>query len=209
MSVNIITPRLQFVPVDHVYALDGATLIGVTRLLDMAGLIQEKAHWTPDYCVRGQLVHTAIQYDAQGELDEATIDPRIEGRVRGWRRFRRDARILARDCELAMADAILGIAGTADMIAATAFGLVLIDFKSGAPAPWHAAQLVGYRHLLATNAKYLGLSLRGVLAMEMWDVYLSDDDYRLVPIVGANLSRGKKDWLSAIATRALIPVEVG
>lgn len=120
-----------------------ASAVSVTEILDACGLIY---HASPEALERGQRVHEAVALMLRGRLDWNSVDERIIGYVKS-----------AGECELQydplndrkpdiegpLCDSVLGIVGTPDLV----LGHYIIDFKTGAPAPWHRAQLGGYWHL--------------------------------------------------------------
>lgn len=62
----------------------------VSDLIELSGLWESFGHLDPYYAFRGTITHKAISLDLAGELDEKTVDPRIEGFVEASRLFRDD-----------------------------------------------------------------------------------------------------------------------
>ena len=84
---------LEFEPITHTYRFSGVVIPSVTQILEATGII--------DYSMippatrnmalkRGSLVHAAIQFDIEGDLDWETLDPVLVPYVEAARHFRAD-----------------------------------------------------------------------------------------------------------------------
>jgi hypothetical protein len=96
---------------------------------------------------RGRDVHTATQFDDEGDLDETTIDELLPY-VQAWRNFRKEAGMV--DFYLVehrMADPAMNFAGTLDRFTLEGGG-ILIDIKTNLAPWWVRIQLAAYKHLL-------------------------------------------------------------
>lgn len=133
-------PVLTFDAADHRYALDGVHVPGVTDLLRAA---LNFAQVPPDVlaaaCERGTMVHRAVELDAQGCLDDDTVDPRIAGHLAQWRLFRRQTGFQVIATEARVHSARFGFAGTLDLLGRfpgdPANVYALPDLKTCAAAP--------------------------------------------------------------------------
>lgn len=101
----------------HVYRLGDRELLGVTAILEEAGLSDFSAPWFSEAVkTRGQLVHQAIALDVEGDLDDETLDDTLAGYVAGWRAYRIDTGAIVEHNERLLCDPELGCAGTLDLI---------------------------------------------------------------------------------------------
>src|SRR5690349_21610173 len=62
----------------------------VTEILSRSGLISGAAFFDDATRERGSAVHSALEYDDQNDLDEASIAPKYLGYVQAYRRFKLD-----------------------------------------------------------------------------------------------------------------------
>jgi hypothetical protein len=139
---------LTFDPTTHEYRVQERLVPSVTKLIKAAGLIDDT--WMDEEALaRGSIVHQALEYDDQGDLDEGSIDPRIMGYVEAWRKCRQEMGLEVVANEQKVYHETYRYAGTLDRVVRRAGQLVLIDLKSGSPAAWHALQLALY--LMATE----------------------------------------------------------
>lgn len=171
MLVRNPTPDLD--EATHIYTVEARQLISSTQILHRAGIVDDR-FYTEYGRDRGSLVHTTLEYEDRGELDEATLDPRLRPYLDAYRQFKHEAGVEAWDgIELRLADLTKGYAGTIDRLGA--FGL--LDFKSGTPEPWIRLQLALYAMLAEAN----GL-IPSARRVKRWGLFLrSDGTYRLEP----------------------------
>lgn len=109
--------RLIFDEASHTYTLGDRVLPSVTSIMQDAGLCDFSAPWfTESVRTRGQLVHAAIALDIEGDLDDETLDPVLEGYVAGWRQFLIETGAAVEHSERRVCDPVLGFAGTLDSI---------------------------------------------------------------------------------------------
>lgn len=137
----------------HEYALDGKPVQGVSSIIAAAGL--SDMTWVNEEALkRGSYVHEAIQFHVEGQLDEATLDPKLLGYVNAWKAFERESGFSVRrvngiwQSEIRKAHPIYQYAGTMDHLGDIKNRFFVLDVKSGDPADWHAVQLAGYAMLL-------------------------------------------------------------
>ncbi len=138
---------------DHSYWLGARRLPSVTQILDDCGLIY---HASDEALERGHRVHEACALLLQGRLDWASVDPRIFGWVSSARTLNFEAFGKIEEIETPRFHSALKVAGTPDLITE----LDILDFKTGAPAPWHKAQLGGYWYLAGQNRQLISVYLQ-------------------------------------------------
>lgn len=110
-------PVLTFDPGPHRYALDGVHVPGVTDLLKAAlNFAQVPPEVLAAACERGTTVHRVVELDAQGRLDEDTVDDRVRGHFAQWRLFRRQTGFQVIATEARVHSARFGFAGTLDLL---------------------------------------------------------------------------------------------
>jgi hypothetical protein len=182
-SLNIVTPGLAFDPIEHRYSLDGHEFPGVTRIIRSAGLMGDTSHYTPESRERGSETHKAIHFHNEGDLDPATLDPRVQPYFEAYLRFEAESRKSSFAAELVMAHPALGYAGTVDDLAWLLGGgnLCQIDYKTGALQPWHWIQLAAYAELVRVNARHLGLAERELPGDMAVCCLAADGRYHLKP----------------------------
>jgi len=168
---QIATPlqALEFDDERHEYSVCGKVVPSVTQILKSVGLIDDR--WFNDHaCTRGSYVAEATAYDDRGILDFASLDDEIKPYVIQWRRFLAESKAEVLEVERRVFDEAHWYAGTFDRILSMPRNSwpVLIDIKTGGPAPWHKLQTAAYA---ATQREYM---LRG-------SVYLSPDSYSWSP----------------------------
>jgi len=120
---------------------------GVSHILDV---MEKKGKFyrtnSKFYMTRGSYAHKAAALDVQGNLDEKTVDPEITGYLKAWRTFRVERKVTVLATEKPVYHEELDYCGTLDavvVIEGIAFPIVL-DLKSGSPAPWHVLQVAAY-----------------------------------------------------------------
>lgn len=159
---------LRFDPTTHTYTVDGRRLPSVTQVLELAGLVDKT--WFTDFGRdRGTYVHQMLELDDLGELDEGTLDEQLVPYLTAWRACCAAGRAAWTHIEHRMADATVGVAGTADRIGAFSGALTIADIKSGHPEDYIAIQLGGYAYLAeltgvvpsAKRVKRVGVFVRG------------------------------------------------
>jgi hypothetical protein len=144
--------KISFDPEAHEYRYDGKVLLSVTQMLEMAGLIFTR-WFTKLSAIKGSVGHLITQLVDEGGVDESTIDPEIEGYYRAYLKFKEECGPKWTHIETMYADPHVGVAGTVDRVGSllapgeSKRKRVVLDIKTGAPQPWHAVQLAGYKHL--------------------------------------------------------------
>lgn len=111
-------PKFQFIEEGHKYLLDGIEIPSVTRVLPY------NYHGdNTDAMLKGSYVHQMIELEANGLLDEETLDPQLKPYIEAYGRFRAEHELNG-----------------------------LYDLKSGNPHPCVDLQLAGYSLLVNENA---------------------------------------------------------
>ena len=146
---------LEFDESTHTYRVDGVQLISVTTALKTARVI--------DYSMipqgvlrsaarRGTLVHRAVHYWLDGDLNEATVDPMIQGYVDAAKRFIDDTRFVPMHVEMRDWHPTHHYAGTYDLDGLmNGQDMATVDWKTGVIMDGHAAQLAAYNNFRATS----------------------------------------------------------
>lgn len=138
-----IIETVVFDEVAHEYRVRGERVPSVTGILKEVGLIDTQ--WLDEAAMlRGTHVHQACEFDDQGDLDEASLDPAILPYVQAWRRCRAEMgfKILAN--ERRVFHEPMRYCGTLDRIVELRGRQVIIDLKTGATQRWHALQVALY-----------------------------------------------------------------
>ncbi len=144
---------LEFDPSTHTYRAGGEVLISVTQALKSAGVI--------DYSMipqdvlqlaarRGTLVHRAIHYWLDGDLDESTVSEEHRGYVDAAKRFVEESQFVPMRVECRGFHPTLRYAGTFDLdglIGGSGGDLATVDWKTGMICEGHAIQLSAYNNL--------------------------------------------------------------
>jgi hypothetical protein len=80
-------PYIELDQATHTYYVDGVEQIGLTKVLKLAGLIDDD--WYTEYGRwRGSAVHLATRFFDEGDIDRRTLDPVIKPFVADWKDFR-------------------------------------------------------------------------------------------------------------------------
>jgi hypothetical protein len=143
---------------DHIYTVDGVIYPSVTQILQAIGFINTQ--WFTEYgCERGSLVHKIVHWHLTGELDEATIDPVLQGYFEAWKAFERDTEFKTIDAEKPLFSKEYGFVGTPDNIGIMR-DLCVLDYKSGSLGPVVRLQLAAYEILAEHPLKRFALQLK-------------------------------------------------
>lgn len=183
-------PRLVFDEAAHRYSLEGRDLISVTTALTIAGMV-DSTHWNEEARLRGQYVHQCIALEAEGDLDENTVDPMVRPYFEAFRKFQRETSVTLEIVERRVCDPLLGYAGTLDAIGLWPDGeRTLFDWKSGFFPPMAAPQTAAYLRCArdfypaGTRITRKGLHLR------------ADGTYRLMPF--HDIVQDEHDFIGAL-----------
>lgn len=187
---------LEFDPVEHRYTIGGREILSVTKVLELAGIIDYSmlpADIREFALARGTAVHIATQYDDQGILSEESLDPELLGYIRAWRKFRYETRWENLFIEYRGYQTVWDYAGTADRIGwfqySTNTETCVLDIKTGRAPGWVALQLAAYSELV--NLKAYGEVL-GRVSVELH----ADGTYRMETFSVADRRRHFADFLA-------------
>jgi hypothetical protein len=134
----------HFDPDAHLYEIDGKEVISVTQALVESSIVDTK--WFTEWARhRGSTVHRAVELLIKGTLKLNSIDPRIQGYLDGYERFRDDTGFECFEIERSVWAPDMGFAGTLDQLGAfRGATTAIVDVKTGALG-WQAGiQLTGY-----------------------------------------------------------------
>jgi hypothetical protein len=153
---------LTFDEANHVYTLDGEAVPSVTQILKAEGFIDDSFYdeYSRD---RGTAVHKAIHLHNNDDLDEESLDPVIAPYLEAWKKFKRETGLVVSESEKAFASERYRFAGTIDVLGTFPdTTCIILDIKTGGPAPWHGLQLSAYDILQwAVGRKRYGVYLSG------------------------------------------------
>ena len=152
---------MTFDPLLHEYRDDETIIPSVTQVLKNAGLIDDR-FFTTESRERGSAVHELCQRYANGErrddLGRGLASLEYVNALAAWFRDRRPYAIATEQMIEGNIDGHR-YAGTFDLLAEVDGKRWLIDYKTGAGAKWHPAQIAAYA--LAVNPdKCMMLHLR-------------------------------------------------
>ena len=155
-------PDFRFDPEKHEYWLGEDRLMGVSEVLESAG-IKPKNEFRNGAISQaltiGSYVHTACQMLDEGELDLLSLDPVIEPYVRAWMAFQAEIPFEWEHIEVPMYNTdfgVFGIAGTPDRCGRPmAYNLqrTIVDIKTGDYEKWHQIQTALYALLWPCTAR--------------------------------------------------------
>lgn len=140
--------ELTFDAASHVYRHGGRVVPSVTQVL---GILNDFSDIHPDRLeaarLRGQHVHSMIDLDNRGELDEEALDGELLPYLNQWRLFLRESGFQVIASEHRIFHKTLRYAGTCDSLIGQGTTWVL-DVKSGAIPRTVGAQLAAYQMAL-------------------------------------------------------------
>lgn len=190
---------LQFDAESHSYTVDGEAFPSVTEILrDLsareyrfvdAGLMASAAWF-------GTAVHSLIELDIAGTLDEAALDPQLLGYLAKWRQFRAQSGFVPLLSESRVFSRRYRYAGTLDLFGTLNGEAVLIDAKRCAKVPRTAGpQLAAYELALrecepnAVAAAVSGPGAGRIARFALQLVPTNTPGWKLVPFKDPNDSR--------------------
>lgn len=185
---------VAFDAVTHRYSSGETTLVSVTQAIREAGLMGDTSHFTDEARDRGTAVHQMVEFFDQGDLAEDTLDPALAPYLDAYKWFLHDHQPTWTHIEARRADLTLRYAGTVDRAGTlkTTPHAVVLDVKSGSPAPWHRLQLSAYRRLVLAEVT-TPIVIRYAL-------YLSADGTYKLDVLPVN---DQEDWQTFTAALTL------
>ena len=175
----------------HVYRVDGIVCPSVTQILSRTGLADYSSipHFMRDFALeRGSAVHKAAHYYLEGDLDEETVDPIIQGYIRALDKFVFHSDFVPEPgtAEQICYDPMNAYCGTWDIIGSLPqIGRVIVDFKCGMMPAVHW-QLAAYGRL-ADPPIYNRIALR----------LSKDGTYKPKLFPASTFARHEADFLAA------------
>lgn len=139
---------LEFDAATHTYSVDGLVVPSVTQVLEACGVV-DYSYLPPATRAmalgRGSAVHSATQYDDEGDLDEALLDDELRPYLEAWRRFRRDTGFTPDLIEHRGFHPQYRYAGTLDRRGGFPNGTrAIVDLKTNSSEGWVRMQLAAY-----------------------------------------------------------------
>ena len=139
--------ELQFNEAIHRYTLNGRIIPSVTQIITSVGLYEYDYVSSETLAIaaeRGRFVHSMIEWHEQGELDESTIDPELQGYFDAYLEMKASGAITAKAdlIEARVYSEKYQYAGTLDMEFLNEKWIH--DHKTGEESPVHGLQLSGY-----------------------------------------------------------------
>jgi hypothetical protein len=150
----------------------------VTEIIRAAGMMGDTSWYTEEARERGTAVHKACHYLCEGDLDLATLDPRVAPRVAQFQRWLRESGAEVLGNEVPVVNDIYRYRGTRDLDVRLAGRLAIVDIKCGPPMPWHGVQLAAYTMTPAVKRYGLHLNDTGYKFIEHtdrddWNVFVA------------------------------------
>lgn len=181
---------LTFDEATHTYRLLGAVVPSVTQILrplvDLSGI---PSHVLEAKRQLGQDVHYACQLLDENDLDEDSVEQRIEPYLQAYRKFKADTGAIVLQNEMRVAEPLLMFAGTLDRVMQINGAAWLVDLKTCISTPMSVGpQTAGYMRALGDT----GVTHRGALRLR------ADGSYRLDSLTSPN------DWSAFMACLTLL-----
>jgi len=134
----------------HTYCYGGQRVPSVTQVIKHAGLVDYSA--VPDWMLNfkaelGRAAHSATEMDDEGDLDEASLDPRVLPYVGAYRLFREESGFEMLSSEERIVHSRYKYAGTVDRVVRDGQGhRAILELKTTAAHHERAValQTVGY-----------------------------------------------------------------
>ena len=149
---------LTFDREQHLYALDGQPLPSVTQILEATGVC-DYSYLPPATrrmaLGRGSAVHSATQFDDEGDLDEAGLDDELVPYLSAWRRFRAETGFTPDLIEYQDWHRTYRYAGTLDRRGVFPDGSkAILDIKTNSSEGWVRLQLAAYADFFPDTRTY-------------------------------------------------------
>ena len=182
---------LEFDEDTHTYRSGTRLVPSVTHILADLGFI-DTSFFTEESADRGRKVHKLCELYDNETLDEESIDPRLKGYLDAWIAFCEAEGFAWTMIEKKVFNERSWYAGTLDRKGVNRRGkTILLDIKTGGPAPWHAYQLGGYLTCEpADEIQTVHLSKDGTFSLQYHDETEAIYDWRAIMHV-YNLREGR------------------
>lgn len=142
----------------HEGRFNGIRVKSVTTILQEEGLIDTT--WFTEYGrLKGSHTHKAILLDSENDLDEATVDEAIRGRLEAFRKFKRETGFKIIESEVRYFNPIYRFTGKPDVLGLLYGKTAVIDYKPWTLQWWTRYQLAGYEWFYDFPVKRYALRL--------------------------------------------------
>jgi hypothetical protein len=167
--------KLRFDPAAHEYWLGKKRLPTVTQVINFGLHGDEVANrWgTEFHRSRGSAVHMAMSLILKDDLDESTVDPRIEKFLSSFKNFVADSGFKPRIglCEKPMHHEALGYAGTPDIVGMMGKRPAVVECKTTVLG-YAAIQSAAYERMIRQH-------MRSTKGITRFGLLLREDGYSL------------------------------
>ena|SRR3990167_459452 len=162
-------PEFSFDPQTHTYTLDGRELISATGILRACGVID--GSWFNEAArARGEAVHAACQFEAEGDLEESSLAPEIAPYLEQYKLAVAALGFKPTSCEQPIYHKALLYACTPDQVGLVEGKLALLELKTGTMQPWTALQ---------TALQSMAVWPEGFMSANRYGLELRPDGYKL------------------------------
>jgi len=180
---------LTFDEASHIYRFLGAVVPGVTQILqplvDFSRVPRDVLEAKRDL---GQRVHTATQFDDEGDLEESSVEDDVAPYLAAWRLFLRESGAVVVANERRVFDPLLQFAGTLDNVLLLDGKQWLVDKKTAISVPMAVGpQTAAYMRALGDTT----VTHRAAVRLR------PDGTYRFDPLTGAD------DWSAFLSCLTL------
>jgi hypothetical protein len=180
----------------HEYTLGVRRLPSVTEILRPVSMFEYR-HVSASVMERasslGRAVHSLIELDIAGTLDEDALDDSFRPYLTSWRQFRAQSGFVPVLSEARVHSVRYGFAGTLDLLGAMNGRLTLIDAKRTAQVPRSAGpQTAGYEIALRESRSVM---IKESGSVARFALHLMPERWQLVPFRDPN---DKRVFLSAL-----------
>lgn len=173
-------PSIELDVERHVYSVKGVEYISVTQALDEGGAMP----WVTKhqyYLDRGRAVHSATQYDDEGDLIYDDLPEYLSGYVDAWRCFCAETEFVPLLIEEKVFSKRYGYAGCLDRVGIFRGEQVVLDIKSGEIAPATAMQTAAYGKAYKPGKRWRRLAVQlkpdGTFKVVEWGADMFERDF--------------------------------
>jgi hypothetical protein len=136
--------KVTFKEDSHEYRIGGKVVPSVTQVLVSSGVIETR--WMRESArQRGELVHMAVQYFAENDLDESSLAPEVKPYLKAFKRFVSDTGFQIKHSEKIVHSETYMYCGRIDLAGELSKRNVMIDIKTNHIPTWVNLQVAAYR----------------------------------------------------------------
>lgn len=132
---------------NHEYFVSGNRVLGVTEILEKAGLIDD-TWFTESTRARGEAVHLACHYLDDDDLDWDTVEGEYKPYVEAYKKFLTECKPKWTQIEYKIHNKLYNYCGTFDRFGHLFENYSVLDIKTGLIQPWAALQLAAYAEIM-------------------------------------------------------------